>query len=212
MAYYIRVIIKNGGNILTNAEKVKVLLAQYDGTITTHEANAAGLSNAALSLLAHSGVLERVAQGVYISPDAFLDKMYVLQKRLSKVIFSHETALFLHDLTDRDPIHYTVTVPTGYEVKRLKAEGNRVFYIKRELHELGAAQMRTMFGNSVTSYNPERTICDCLRSRKQMDIAVVTDAVKRYVKRSDKDLNLLMDMAQVFRIEKIIRSYLEVLL
>jgi predicted transcriptional regulator of viral defense system len=198
--------------LLTNAEKANELLAKHDGTITTAEANAAGLSNESLRLLVASGALERAAHGVYLSPDVFLDKMFVLQKRLSKVIFSHETALFLHDLTDRDPVHYTLTVPTGYEVKRLKAEGNRVFYIKRELHELGAMPMTTMFGNTVTAYNPERTICDCIRSRKQMDIAVVTDAVKRYAKRSDKDLNLLMSMAVAFRIEKIIRSYLEVLL
>ena len=197
---------------MTNAEKVKELFCEYGGTITTAEANAAGISNEGLRRLVASGDLERASHGVYISPETFLDKMFVLQKRLSKVIFSHETALFLHDLTDRDPVYYTVTVPTGYEVKRLKAEGNRVFYIKRELHELGATSMTTMFGNKVTAYNPERTICDCLRSRKQMDIAVVTDAVKRYAKRPDKDLNLLMSMASTFRIEKIIRSYLEVLL
>lgn len=197
---------------MSNAGKVKSLLQQHGGTITTAEANAAGISNEGLRLLVASGELERVAHGVYLSPDAFLDKMLVLQKRLSKVIFSHETALFLHDLTDRDPIRYTVTVPTGYEVKRLKAEGNRMFYIKRELHGLGAVPVTTMFGNTVTAYNPERTVCDCLRSRKQMDIAVVTDAIRRYAKRSDKDLNLLMSMAAVFRIEKIIRGYLEVLL
>ncbi len=197
---------------MTNAEKAKKLLHKHGGTITTAEANAAGISNESLRLLVASGELDRVAQGVYLAPDAFLDGMFVLQKRLSKIIFSHETALFLHDLTDRDPVHYTVTVPTGYEVKRLKAERNRVFYIKRELHELGAMPMKTIFGNTVTAYNPERTICDCMRSRRQMDVAVVTDAVKRYVKRSDKDLNLLMSMAEVFRVEKVIRGYLEVLL
>jgi predicted transcriptional regulator of viral defense system len=197
---------------LTNTEKANELLKKHGGTITTAEANAAGLSNEVLRLLAASGVLERVAQGVYIAPDAFLDKMFVLQKRLSKVIFSHETALFLHDLTDRDPIQYAVTVPSGYVVKRLKTDGVRVFYIKRELHGIGVEQMTTMFGNAVTAYGLERTICDCLRSRNQMDIAIVTDAMKRYAKRSDKDLNLLMSMAEQFRIEKIIRGYLEVLL
>lgn len=197
---------------MTNAEKVNGLLQQHSGVITTAEANKAAISNESLRLLVASGNLERVAHGVYLTPDAYFDKMAVLQKRLTKIIYSHETALFLHDLTDRDPIHYTVTVPTGYEVKRLKAEGNRVFYIKRELHELGAMPMTTMFGNTVITYSLERTICDCLRSRKQIDIAVVTDAVKRYVKRKDKDLNTLMSMAATFKVEKIIRSYLEVLL
>ncbi|MBS3885747.1 MAG: abortive phage infection protein, partial [Dethiobacter sp.] len=61
-------------------------------------------------------------------------------------------------------------------------------------------------------YGLERTICDCIRSRNQMDIAVVTDAVKRYARRSGKNLNVLMQMAETFRITKPLRSYLEVLL
>jgi len=45
-----------------------------------------------------------------------------------------------------------------------------------------------------------------------MDIAVVTDAVKRYAKRKDKNLNTLMQVAQAFNVTKPLRSYMEVLL
>ena len=194
------------------AEKLKTLLTEHGNTITTAEANAAGIPNEGLRILVSKGLLERVSHGVYISPEAFLDKMYVLNKRLSKIIYSHETALYLHDLTDRDPIQYVVTVPTGYEVKRLKEENVKVFYIKRELHELGASTMITVFGNNVTAYNPERTICDCIRSRNQMDISVVTDAIKRYTKLQNKDLNLLMSIAAKLKVANIIQNYIEVLL
>jgi len=197
---------------MTYAERLKELLNEHDGTITTKEATAAGISKEMLRLFTNSGEIERVAQGVYISPEAFLDKMYVLQKRLSNIIYSHETALFLHDLTDRDPVRYTVTIPSDVRSMRLKDENIRVFYIKRELHDVGAVTMQTVFGNSVIAYGIERTICDCIRSRKQMDIAIVTDAMKRYTKRPDKDLNLLMSYAKQFSISKVIKNYLEVLL
>jgi predicted transcriptional regulator of viral defense system len=193
-------------------EKLKGFLDTHGGTITTTEAGEAGISRESLRQLAQKGLLERVAQGVYISPEAFLDAMYVLQKRLSRVIYSHETALFLHDLTDRDPIHYAVTVPSNYEAKRLKNENVHVFYIQRDLHRIGAVPMQTLFGNTVIAYGLERTICDCIRSRKQMDIAIVTGAMKRYAKRSDKDLNLLMSLARQFGVSNLIKSYLEVLL
>jgi predicted transcriptional regulator of viral defense system len=187
-------------------------LSQNGGTVTTAQANAIGISNERLRLLANAGELERVAHGVYISPDEFLDRMYVAQLRRPKIIYSHETALFLHGLTDRDPVSYTVTVPTGYSAARLRVDGINVFTVKRELHEVGAQQAKTMFGNTVATYGLERTVCDCMRSRNQMDIAIVTDAMKRYAKRSDKNLNILMDMAETFRVAKPLRSYLEVLL
>lgn len=187
-------------------DKLQSVLKQNGGVFTTAQANEAGVSNERLRLLVKSGNLERVSFGVYILPDEFADKMYISQLRRPKIIYSHETALFLHDLTDRDPVNYSVTIPTGYNASRLKEDGFNVFVIKRELHEIGVTQLKTMFGNSVTVYGLERTICDCLRSRNQLDIAIVTDAMKRYSRRKDKNLNTLMLMAATFKVTKLLRT------
>lgn len=187
-------------------------LKQNGGIITTAQANQAGVSNERLRLLVNSGNLERVTTGIYALPDEFTDKMFIIQLRRPKIIYSHETALFLHELTDRDPINYMVTVPTGYNPTRLREDGFTVFTIKRELHEIGVTKLTTMFGNAVTVYDLERTICDCLRSRNNLDISVVTDAVKRYAKRKDKNLSKLMQMAETFKVTKLLRGYMEVLL
>lgn len=192
--------------------ELQSVLKQNGGIVTTAQANEAGVSNERLRLLVHSGDLERVTTGIYVLPDEFTDKMYIVQLRRPKIIYSHETALFLHELTDRDPINYMVTVPTGYNPTRLREDGFTVFTIKRELHEIGVTKLTTMFGNSVKAYDMERTICDCLRSRNDLDIAVVTDAIKRYAKRKDKNLNQLMQMAETFKVTKQLRSYMEVLL
>lgn len=192
--------------------ELQSVLNQNGGIITTAQANEVGVSNERLRLLVHSGDLERVTTGIYVLPDEFTDKMFIVQLRRPKIIYSHETALFLHELTDRDPISYMVTVPTGYNPTRLREDGFTVFTIKRELHEIGVIKLKTIFGNSVTVYDMERTICDCLRSRNNLDIAVVTDALKRYVKRKDKNLNKLMQMAETFKVTKILRGYLEVVL
>ncbi len=193
-------------------EKMQTILTQNGGMFTTAQANEVGISNERLRLLVKSGELVRASFGVYVLPDEFVDKMYSTQQRSPKVIYSHETALFLHDLTDRDPIAYSVTVPTGYNAVRLRDDGFTVYTIKRELHEVGVSEAPTMFGHTVRVYGLERTICDCLRNRNRMDIAVVIDAIKRYAKRKDKNLNTLMKMAEPFHVAKPLRSYLEVLL
>lgn len=197
---------------MTMPAKLQSVLTQNGGTVTTAQANAVGISNERLRLLVKSGDLERAAFGVYVLPDEFVDKMYAAQLRRPKIIYSHEMALFLHDLTDRDPVSYTVTVPTGYNAKNLREDGFTVFTIKRELHGLGTTELTTMFGHTVVAYGLERTICDCIRSRNQMDIAIVTDAIKRYAGRKDKNLNTLMRMVETFGVAKPLRSYMEVLL
>ena len=192
--------------------QLKSLLKKKDGILTTAEANGVGISNERLRLLVKNGTLERVTHGVYASHDILPDKMYIFQKRRPKLIYSHETALFLHDLTDRDPINYSVTVPRGYNNKSLRKDGLTVFSLKSDLYKKHIVIMETVFGHKVSVYGLERTICDSIRSRNQMDIAVVTQALKEYSKRKDKNLSLLMRIAEEFEITKILRGYMEVLL
>lgn len=61
-------------------------------------------------------------------------------------------------------------------------------------------------------YDLERTVCDLVRSRRNFEIQNFNMAIKSYLQRNDKDLNRLMRYGKAFRIEKIIRQYIEVLL
>ena len=155
---------------------------------------------------------ERVAHGIYLAPDAWKDSLYLLALRCPQAIFSHETALYLHDLTDREPMQYAVTVRNGYNPSKLTADGIKVYTVKKELHALGAMNTVTAFGHSVPVYDRERTICDIVRSRRNIDAQSFQGALKQYARRRDKNLTLLMDYAKEFHIEKILRQYLEVLL
>jgi hypothetical protein len=67
-------------------------------------------------------------------------------------------------------------------------------------------------GNEVRCYNPERTICDILRSRSRLDEETVISAIKNYVAFDGKDLNLLSVYAQQFKVSRELKKYLEVLL
>ena len=194
------------------SNELQSVLAQNNGTITTAQANKVGISNERLRLLVENGDLKRARFGVYVSPEVFVDNMYVIQLRRKKIIYSHETALYMHELCDRTPLRFSVTVPSGYNTAKLRDEDFIVFTIKRELYELGVTELPTMFGNSVKVYGLERTICDCLRSRNQVDISLLTDGVKRYAKRRDKNLARLMQMADMFGVTSLVRHYMEVLL
>ncbi|NSW90332.1 MAG: type IV toxin-antitoxin system AbiEi family antitoxin domain-containing protein [Firmicutes bacterium] len=193
-------------------EKLIKIIEESDGLICTKDIVAEGIPKIYLSQLVEKGKLERIAYGVYLTPDALADKMYYLQRRKPAIVFSHDTALFLHDLSDRDPLIYSVTVPIGYNTKNIKDEGLIVFSIRKELYEVGLTTLTTPFGRSVKAYNMERTVCDMIRSRSKMDISILTDALKRYAKRMDKNIPKLMEYAETFKVTKLLRNYMEVLL
>ena len=75
--------------------------------------------------------------------------MYILQAKYKKSIFSHETALYIHELTDRTPIYYSITISNNYNLKNLKYENIKLNYAVNSLLEVGVTQMKTSFGNYI---------------------------------------------------------------
>jgi predicted transcriptional regulator of viral defense system len=201
-----------GSDTMTQIEQIKKLIAASDGMIQTSQVTDAGIAKAVLYQYIKENDMEQIAHGVYATQDSWTDAMYLVHLRCKQAVFSHETALFLHDLTDREPLEYEITVKTGYNPSKLKGDGIRVYTIKKELHEEGIIMMQTPFGHSVPVYNMERTICDIIRNRNNTEMQTFQNALKQYAKRKDKNLRLLMQYAGKFHVEKILRQYLEILL
>lgn len=193
-------------------EKLQSLIEDKKGLILTKNASDIGIPRTYLAEFAKKGYLEKLERGVYITKDAFDDAMYRIQAKYPLLIFSHDTALFLHGLTDRDPLQYDGTVPAGYNATNIKKSGAQVYSIKKELYEMGLMTAKTPFGREIKTYDMERTICDILRSRSQIDIAVLTDALKMYAKKPDKNLPKLMRYAEKLKVTNLLRVYMEVLL
>ena len=150
-------------------ERLESLIEKKDGLILTKEISDSNIPRQYLTLFVKEKKLERIARGVYLSLDAFDDEMFRLQSRNNRIITSHETALYLHDLTDRDPLSWSVTVPFGYNASHLRKTGVKVYTVKKTLYLMGVVKGKTAFGRMVKTYNRERTICDIVRNRNNMD-------------------------------------------
>lgn len=158
------------------------------------------------------GELCRIAKGQYILPDELQDELLSISLRSDKVLFSHETALFLHGISDRVPFVHTVTAPSGcIPSPSIKAEC-KAYYIKPELFELGRTKLKTPAGNTVSAYDLERTICDVLRSRNKIGTETFIAALKLYAASPKKDLNRLGSYAKMMRLSNVMRPYMDVLL
>ena len=193
-------------------EQLDRLLTEHDGMLQTAQVIASGIVKPIFYEYVKEKNLQQVAHGIYVSEDAWVDAMFLLHLRCNQAVFSHESALFFHDLTDREPSKYSVTVRRGYSPTRLKAEGLSVYTMKPELFDVGLSSGQTPFGHTVPVYDMERTICDLLRSRSRIEIQIFQGALKAYARRKDKNLRALMQYAGMFKVEKILRQYLEVLL
>lgn len=135
-----------------------------------------------------------------------------MQYRFSKGIFSHETSLYLHGMTDRTPIRYIMTFPFGYNTGSVRKQGIIAKISTEKTYELGIIEMASPAGNPIKVYNIERTLCDIVKARHRADIQVMNQAMKTYASSKEKDIAKLMRYAEQLRVRPIVLKYMEVLL
>jgi len=188
------------------------LLEEQNGYIRLIDAQNEGVSKHAVLEYVRRNEMEKVASGIYILPDAWEDRLYLLQLRNRKIVFSHETALYIHNLSDREPFSPVITVCRGYNAKHLKDNGVVVHTARPEWVELGLTQAQTFAGNLVRIYDRERCICDIIKNKNKMDIQIFQMSVTSYFSGGDKNIHNLMEYAQIMGISDKVRQYTEVLL
>lgn len=137
-----------------------------------------GYNQRQIKKLEQSGVIERVEKGIYSHKNYFLDPLKIYQMQNSKLIYSHETAAYLHDLTERFPRNLSVTTESGYHLR--KKDKLNIHYIKKELFLLGVEEVKDMSGNMVRTYDKERTLCDIIRNKDRIELQVYTEVIQNY--------------------------------
>lgn len=192
-------------------EEIMALIASNNGMLSAAEAKQNNISLRKLQRLVVDGELERVAQGLYLHKDFMVDPFYLAQYRSSKSVFSHSTALYLHRLSDENPSIITMTVPSNWNTQLLKDKNlYKFYYYKEELWQIGKEEIKSPFGHLITTYDKERTICDCIISIDEIGRDIVLKAIKEYTDNiAERDIYKLYEYAEKLKIKEQVRVYVE---
>lgn len=193
-----------------NGQIINQMLAENNGFITSEQITDAGIPRRCLSEMTDAGAVIRVDRGIYALPEVWEDELFILQYRLSKGIFSHETALYLHGMTDRTPHRYTMTFPHGYNTGNAKKQNITAKTVMPKHYELGLTDIVSPAGHTLKVYDVERTLCDIVKNKS--DIQIVSQAMKAYASSKSKDISKLVGNAEQLRVKAKILTYMEVLL
>lgn len=159
-------------------DEMKILI-QKNNYITPEIAKKNGISIYKFYKYVRENGLEAVSRGIYPVSSDWIDELYVLHQRCPNAVFSHDESFYYHGLSDREPMIHTLTIYSGYNAHRLKANENcKVYTVKRELLDVGKDMVKDYEGNTIPMYNLERTICDLIRSRSNIEITIFPEKIK----------------------------------
>lgn len=194
----------------SNIEIIQKIMEYNNGYVTTSDVENFNISRNYLSIMKKKGMIEKVAKGFYIDSKKIEDVYYVLSVSTPKIIYSHMTALYFHNLSIKAPDNsYDITVTKKYNNPKLKK--HNVFYVDDKYYDVGLIEIATPQGNKVKAYDIERCICDIIRSKKRMDLEHVKYSVKEYLKRKDNDLIKLSKYADMFDIKEEVMDFVSMM-
>lgn len=193
----------------SNIEIIEELMRVNNGYITSRIISELGIHRMYLNIMKEKGIIEKIGNGIYIDSSKIEDNYFVFNLELPNIVYSHMTALYFHGLSIKAPNDkYDITVRKNYNSKHLKK--HNVFYVDKDIYELGLTEVETPMGNKVRVYDIERCICDIIRSKKRMDSEHIKYSVREYIKRKDKDLVKLSTYADKMGIKEEVMNYVEV--
>lgn len=196
---------------MSTKKKILELGKKNHGIITSKMVSEAGLSRKALAKLESEEEILRVERGLYVMDFGYVDDYFLLQYRFPNGVFSHETALFLLEYSDRVPSFPQMTFPYGFNSSRAK-EAGIIPIISSQNTETGIIEITRSGEMPVKLYETERTLIDLLKPKYDADKEQFLTALKRYIRSNERDITKLMDYARMFNVVDKIQPYLEVLI
>ena len=194
---------------MKNIEILKNYIENNNGIILASDLKKLNIHKQYLKLLCDEGYVERKEKGVYVKKGKNVNDFFLIQQRYKTGVFSHNTALYFYHLTDKTPLKYDMTFKNNI---RVNDEIVVPHYIKQDKYELGIDELELQDNTTIKLYDLERTIIDILRDRNKIDLQIFNTAMKEYMKRKDKNLIKLSKYAKEFKMEKILKKYMEILL
>ena len=193
----------------SNIEIIEELMKANNGYVTSKLISELGIHRMYLKIMKEKGIIEKVGNGIYIDSTKIEDSYFTFNLKLPNVIYSHMTALYFHGLSIKAPDNKCdITVPNNYFNYKLK--NHNVFYVDKEIYNMGLTEIETPYGNKVRVYDIERCICDIIRSKNRMDLEHIKYSIRSYIKRKDKNINKLSEYAKKLGIKEEVMNYIEI--
>ena len=194
----------------TPKERVLELVRQA-GVLRPRDLDAHHLPRQYLRLLCDQELVQRVGRGLYVAADAEPSLHHTLaqaSKRVPQGVVCLLSALRFHDLTTQAP--FQVWLALGKQSWRPQVDYPplRVVWFSGEAFACGVEE-HGIEGVSVRVYSAAKTVVDCFKYRNKIGLDVALEALRDAWRQHLVTMDELWRFAQVDRVARIMRPYLE---
>jgi len=190
------------------------IFRNHGGILRTSQAKRLGIDTKTIAEMHESGLLQRLGRGLYrlseMPPLQHPDLVQVAL-RVPHAVICLISALAFYNLTTEVPHKVYIALPQTVRQPRINYPPLDVIWLSQAGYEAGIEE-QLLDGVVVPIYEKSKTITDCFKFRNKVGKEVAIEALKQYVWQPNADITELLHYAQINRVERIMRPYLEAIL
>ena len=199
----------------TGVTKAREVFTEHGGMLRTSKALRLGIHPRTLYALRDAGEIEQVGRGLYrlsTAPALSSPDLVPIAIRIPRAVVCLISALAHHGLTTQIPHVIDIALPSHAKVPKVDGVPLRVFWYPEPSFRAGV-EVVAIDEVSVRIYSAEKTIADCFKYRNKIGLDVAIEALRTYRERTPKpNRPKLTKFAEINRVQKIMRPYLEAIL
>lgn len=187
------------------------LFRAHGGQLRLSEALALGMNRYQFYRLRDQGVIEPVSRGLYRLtelPSVDNPDLLAVATRFPKAVLCLVSALAWHDMTTQIPRRIDLAVARNARSPKLDYPPVRGYRFSGKRFTSGV-ETHAVDGATIRVYCPEKTLADCFAYRNSVGMDVVVEAIRLYPKRHRSDYSQVLEYAEICRVAKVMRPYLE---
>jgi len=198
---------------MRHADKILALLAQQS-VLRPRDVSQHGIPSYYLSYLAKKGMLLRVGRGLYSLVDSdMLTENHTLVEACKAVpggVVCLYSALRFHNIGTQGPADVWLAVNRKAWLPKLDYPPVR-FVRFSEAALTAGVETHQIEGVPVRVYSPAKTVADCFKYRRKFGLDVAVEALRECLRDRRAAIDEIWHFAQVCRVAKVMRPYLEAL-
>ena len=195
-------------------EYAEKIIRGNQGVIKTGDAKKKGIDPKTLRQMRDAGILVHENRGIFrlanLPPMTNPDLVQVTL-RIPFAVVCLMSALAFHELTTQIPYKIYIAVPRGNKVPDIDYPPIDVTTVSGKSYSTGIG-IHHIDGVNVSIYGKEKTIADCFKFRNKIGLDIAIEALKDYFQQPGPNVQKLMEYAEINRVGKIIRPYIEAML
>lgn len=186
-------------------------LIDRHGRLRARDAVRAGIPTVYLTRLVRTGILERVARGLYARASAPVSEhvsLAEIAKLAPKGVICLLSALAFHELGSQNPHRVWLALP--HKATPPSTVPVRLAVVRMHPRALEAGVVtHPIDGTPVPIFDPSKTIADLFKFRTRVGLDVALEALRAYWASDHRNLEALRRYARIDAVERVLQPYLE---